>query len=444
MVPTAMKFTPARQPRASVGRGLLARLSLILTLLLVPLVPMLTAGTARAQDVQRIAAIVNDEVISRYDVEQRVGLVITTSRLADTPDMRRRLRRRVLRSLIDESLQLQAAKRHSIRIGKSDLAQAYRYLEQQNKLPAGGLEQYLAAKRISKPALETQLRAEITWSKLVNRRLGRNVQIGDEEIDEVLARLQANAGRSEQQISEIFLPVDTPEQEEEVRRASSDLLRQLREGAAFTAMARQFSRGATAAQGGAVGWVQPGQLTANLDQAIAKLKSGALSEPIRATGGYYIIQLHERRKIAAAAKASEKLQLKQIILAVAEPAGEAEFMAGEELARTVADSAKSCGEVAAVAKELVAATANDLGTIAMPDLPKNIAAAVKDLAIGRFSAPIRSKSGIMMLMVCKRQAIQGKGPNRESVSNNLARQRLAMLAHRYLRDLRRSAVVELR
>jgi peptidyl-prolyl cis-trans isomerase SurA len=444
MVPTAMKFTPARQPRASVGRGLLARLSLILTLLLVPLVPMLTAGTARAQDVQRIAAIVNDEVISRYDVEQRVGLVITTSRLADTPDMRRRLRRRVLRSLIDESLQLQAAKRHSIRIGKSDLAQAYRYLEQQNKLPAGGLEQYLAAKRISKPALETQLRAEITWSKLVNRRLGRNVQIGDEEIDEVLARLQANAGRSEQQISEIFLPVDTPEQEEEVRRASSDLLHQLREGAAFTAMARQFSRGATAAQGGAVGWVQPGQLTANLDQAIAKLKSGALSEPIRATGGYYIIQLHERRKIAAAAKASEKLQLKQIILAVAEPAGEAEFMAGEELARTVADSAKSCGEVAAVAKELVAATANDLGTIAMPDLPKNIAAAVKDLAIGRFSAPIRSKSGIMMLMVCKRQAIQGKGPNRESVSNNLARQRLAMLAHRYLRDLRRSAVVELR
>lgn len=444
MVPTAMKFTPARQPRASVGRGLLARLSLILALLLVPLVPMLTAGTARAQDVQRIAAIVNDEVISRYDVEQRVGLVITTSRLADTPDMRRRLRRRVLRSLIDESLQLQAAKRHSIRIGKSDMAQAYRYLEQQNKLPAGGLEQYLAAKRISKPALETQLRAEITWSKLVNRRLGRNVQIGDEEIDEVLARLQANAGRSEQQISEIFLPVDTPEQEEEVRRASSDLLRQLREGAAFTAMARQFSRGATAAQGGAVGWVQPGQLTANLDQAIAKLKSGALSEPIRATGGYYIIQLHERRKIAAAAKASEKLQLKQIILAVAEPAGEAEFMAGEELARTVADSAKSCGEVAAVAKELVAATANDLGTIAMPDLPKNIAAAVKDLAIGRFSAPIRSKSGIMMLMVCKRQAIQGKGPNRESVSNNLARQRLAMLAHRYLRDLRRSAVVELR
>lgn len=97
-----------------------------------------------------------------------------------------------------------------------------------------------------------------------------------------------------------------------------------------------------------------------------------------------------------------------------------------------------------MAKELPAATANDLGTIAMPDLPKNIVAAVKDLAIGRFSAPIRNKSGVMMLMVCDRQAIQGKGPNRESVSDNLARRRLTMLAQRYLRDLRRSAVVELR
>ena len=126
------------------------------------------------------------------------------------------------------------------------------------------------------------------------------------------------------------------------------------------------------------------------------------------------------------------------------PAIRINIKASEELARTVAESAKSCGDVAAVAKELPGATANDLGTIALPDLPEKIAAAVKDLAIGRFSAPIRNKTDVMMLMVCKRQAIQGKGPNRESISNNLARRRLAMLAQRYLRDLRRSAVVELR
>ncbi len=403
-----------------------------------------TAPPAGAQDVQRIAAIVNDEVISRYDVEQRVGLVISTSRLTDTAKTRRRLRRQILRGLIDESLQLQAARRHSIRIGKADMKRAYRFIEQQNKLPAGGLDRYLAAKRIPRSALEAQLRAEISWTKLVRRRLGRNVRIGDEEVDEVLARLRANAGRSELKIAEIFLPVDTPEQEAEVHRASLDLLRQLRDGAAFAAMARQFSRGATAAQGGGVGWVQPGQLAATLDQAIANLKQGGLSEPIRAAGGFYIIHLQERRRIVSAAKNSIKMHLKQIVLKVAEGAGDGAFEAGEELARVAAENTANCGEVEAVAQAIPNATANDLGSVAAADLPPNIAAAVKDIAIGRFSAPIRNKAAVMILMVCKREEVQGKGFNRDRVSNNLARRRLAMLAQRYLRDLRRSAVVELR
>ena len=420
------------------------------------LLPILTAGlfvllpasTASAQDVQRIAAIVNDEVISRYDVEQRVGLIINTSRLEDTPKIRRRLRRQILRSLVDESLQLQAAKRHSIRVGKSDLNRAFRYIEKQNKLPRGGLDQYLATNGIKKPALEAQLRAEIAWSKLVRRRLGRNVQIGDEEIDEVLARLEANAGRNEQRISEIFLPVDAPEQEEEVRRAAIDLLRQLREGADFATMARQFSRGATSAQGGSVGWVQPGQLADSLDQAITKLSKDGLSEPIRAAGGYYIFQLHQRRQIAPTAKPSMKLQIKQLILPVEKSddneAVADQYKAQEALALAVRDSAKGCADVDAVAKKLPGASAVDLGTIALNELPKKIASAVKDLAIGQFSQPIGNKTAVMMLIVCKREKTQGKGPNRETVSNSLARQRLAMLAQRYLRDLRRSAVVELR
>ena len=402
------------------------------------------AAPVLAQDVQRIAAIVNDEVISRYDVEQRIRLVIATSRLQDSARTRRRLRQQVLRGLIDESLQLQAAKRHSIRVRKSDLEHAFRFIEKQNKVPMGGLERYMRQTGIPKPALEVQPRAQISWSKLVRRRLSRNVQIGDEEVDEALARLQANAGRSEQRISEIFLPIDSPDQVEEVRRASIALLRQLREGASFAAMARQFSRGATAAQGGAVGWVQPGQLSTALDQAIGKLQLGAISEPIEAAGGYYLVQLHERRKITAAAQSSMKLDLKQIVLSLDQDAKEADYKAQETLARTVAESTKGCGNVEAAAKEQQAASAGDLGSVKLTDLPANIAAAVKDLAVGSFSGPIRGKGSVMLLMVCKREKIKGQGPSRESITKNLTQQRLAMLAQRYLRDLRRSAVVELR
>ncbi|MDP6829525.1 MAG: peptidylprolyl isomerase [Alphaproteobacteria bacterium] len=420
------------------------RAMLLLPLLMTAAAIGYGAAPARAQNVQRIAAIVNDEVISRYDVEQRVGLVIATSRLNDTAATRRRLRQQILRSLIDESLQLQAAKRHSIQVGKKDLGQAYRYIEQQNNVPAGGLNNFLKQARIPRPALDAQLRAEISWSKLVRRRLGRNVQIGDEEIDEVLARLQANAGRSEQRISEIFLPVDSPDQAEEVRRAGIGLLRQLRDGASFAAMARQFSRGATAAQGGAAGWVQPGQLAPALDIAIAKLQVDEISQPIEAAGGYYLIQLHERRRIATAGESGMKLTLKQIMLSLAKEAKAADFEARERMARNVAASAKDCGDFDDVAKALQAADADDLGEVNLTDLPPNIADAVKDLAVGRFSAPIRQEQKILLLMVCKREEIKGRGPDRDSISNNLARRRLAMLAQRYLRDLRRSAVVELR
>ena len=402
------------------------------------------AAPARGQDVQRIAAIVNDEIISRYDVQQRGDLVISTSRLGNSPDTRRRLRRQILRSLINERLQLQAAKRHSIKVGNADLKRAFKFIEHQNKLPVGGLDRYLTDLGVPREALEAQLRAEISWTKLVRRHLSRNVQIGEEEIDEVLARLQANAGRSEFRISEISLPVDTPEQEDEVRRASLDLIKQLRRGATFAAMARQFSRGPTAAQGGAVGWVQPGQLASNLDQAIAKMKSGELSEPIRAAGGYYIIQLHERRPIASKSQNTVKLQLKQIIFPMVAGSPEADIEAKEALARMAGDSAKSCAEVEAVANELPSAGANDLGTVTLADLPPNIAAAVKDLTIDRFSAPIRNSAGVMILMVCEREGFRSKGPNRQTIADNLARRRLSVLAQRFLRDLRRSAVVELR
>ena len=401
-------------------------------------------GPAGAQNIQRIAAIVNDEVISRYDVEQRVRLVISTSKLDDTAETRRHLRQQVLRGLIDESLQSQAAQQHSVQVSQSDLDRAYSFIEKKNKVPPGGLGQFMQANQIPKAALETQIRAEISWSKLVRRRLARSVQIGDEEIDEVLARLRANAGRSERQISEIFLPVDTPEQEEDVRRASISLLRQLRGGATFAAMARQFSRGATSAQGGAVGWVQPGQLAAALDIAIAKLDVGAVSEPVRAGGGYYLLRLHQRRKIAAEAGSSMQLQLKQILLPLPEDAGEDAVKIQEKLAQTVSENATGCSGVNAVAKELKVDGATDLGTLALANLPQHIANAIKDLAIGRFSAPIQNKGTVMLLMVCKREEIKGRGPSRESISDNLTRERLAMLAQRYLRDLRRSAVVELR
>ncbi|MDP6344885.1 MAG: peptidylprolyl isomerase [Alphaproteobacteria bacterium] len=407
-------------------------------------VAWLTPVSVDAQDVQRIAAIVNDEVVSRYDVEQRMRLVIATGRLRDTPELRRRLVEQVLRGLVDERLQLQEARRHSIRVSKRDLQHAFRFIESRNNLAEGEIEQFFRRTGVPRRALEAQLRAEIAWTKLIQRRLARQVQIADDEVDEVYSRLRANAGRSEQRVSEIFLPIDNPQQEEEVRRSALRLLQQLRQGADFAAIARQFSRGATAAQGGDVGWLQPGQLSSQLDQAISKLEVGAISEPIRAAGGFYLMRINQRRKIAPAGAGDAKLKLRQILLPVAAGAPEKAFRTQEKLAETVADTAANCDDVEEIAGKLEAGDHADLGTLALQELPEKIRNAVKDLAIGRFSKPIRGNGGVMLLMVCEREVVKGRSPDRTAIADNLAQRRLVMLAQRYLRDLRRAAVVELR
>src|SRR5690606_10759368 len=119
--------------------------------------------------------------------------------------------------------------------------------------------------------------------------------IGDDEVDELLSRMEASQDRPLARVQEIFLPVDSPSEEAEVQATAERLVQQLRGGADFGAIARQFSRGTTAREGGDVGWVQEGQLAARLDQALAGLQPGDITDPIRGTGGIYILRLVDRR-----------------------------------------------------------------------------------------------------------------------------------------------------
>lgn len=412
--------------------------------LLLSLLATIAPAPSSAQGVQRIAAIVNDEIISGYDIEQRIRLVMASTKMADTPDNRRRLRGQVLRSLIDEQLQIQAADRFGIAVRDADFDRAFRFIEQQNNVPTGQIDRFLVRAGIPKDALRQQMKAEIAWSKLVRRRISPNVQIGEEEVNEVLDRLRQNAGKPEYRVSEIFLPIDNPELDDEVRRSALRLIEQLQGGAAFSAMARQFSRGATAATGGSVGWVQPGQMATELERALASMSRNEVSQPIRASGGYYILLLHEQRVIARSDPLDATLDLRQLLVTVGADASAADRDAKAAEARRLAADIDGCGDIAARAGAGSIDGYTNLGTLKLSDMPARIRDAVQDLAEGQFSEPIQVDEGWLMLMVCKREAPKSAIPEREAIVQNLTRQRMSMLAQRYMRDLRRDAVVELR
>ena len=217
------------------------------------------AGAA-AQGELGIAAVVNDEVISLHDLNGRLSLVIATSRLEDRPTIRRRLAPQVLRNLIDEQLKLQEAKRLRIRVTQAEIDGAITRIETSNNFGDGGLSAFLAGRGIDMPILLGQIEAEIAWVKLVTQSSRQKISMSDDEIDETMAEIGANKGMPEFLASEIFLRLESPDQERDVRLLADRLLQQLGSGADFDTLARNFSHSGTAAIGGDLGWVQRGQI----------------------------------------------------------------------------------------------------------------------------------------------------------------------------------------
>jgi peptidyl-prolyl cis-trans isomerase SurA len=181
-----------------------------------------------------------------------------------------------------------------------EINEAFSKVAEQNRMQRDQLEKMLASQGVPRSTLESQIRSTIAWGKLVQRRLRPSIEIGQEEIDQVIQRIQANAGKPEYLAAEIFLAVDAPEREDDVRRLADRLYEQIGQGASFPAVARQFSQSAGAAAGGDLGWVQQGQLPEELDGALKQLRPGQATRPIRSITGYHILMLRDERTVAAA------------------------------------------------------------------------------------------------------------------------------------------------
>jgi peptidyl-prolyl cis-trans isomerase SurA len=253
-----------------------------------------------ARSTEGIAAVVNDDIISMSDLTARLQLALVSSGLPNSAETRQRLTPQVLRSLVDERLQLQEAARANVSVTDKEINEAFSKVAEQNNMQRDQLEKMLAGQGVPRSTLESQIRSTIAWGKLVQRRLRPTIEIGQEEIDQVIQRIQANAGKPEYLAAEIFLAVDTPEREDDVRRLAERLYEQIGQGASFPAVARQFSQSAGAANGGDLGWVQQGQLPEELDNSLQQLRPGQATRPIRSITGYHILMLRDQRAVGTA------------------------------------------------------------------------------------------------------------------------------------------------
>jgi peptidyl-prolyl cis-trans isomerase SurA len=423
--------------------------------------PNQAAPPDRPAGEMKIAAVVNDDVISVYDLATRMRMVMMSSNIPDTPETRQRIGAQVLRNLIDEKLQLQEAKKQNVSASEEELNKALQQIEKQNNMKSGGLDEFLKIRGIDRGSLVSQLSASLVWAKLVRRQATQQTEISDDEIDDTLKRLKEHASEPQSRVAEIFLAVDNPAQEDETRRLAEKLSEQMRQGARFSAVAQQFSQSATAAVGGDIGWIRPDQLAPELGKAVGQLRPGELSPPIRSGGGFYLMLVVERRNGTGGGEArgqgqgqgqgqtQEVLDIVQVVFPLPPQASEAARRAALVEAQNIRSVAKDCPTLLKIGKAKAPQLSSE-GRIRLDQIAPQMRGVISKLGIGQPSEPILQKNGVGVIMVCGKatgpaSTAAASGPiTREDAAETLIRQRLDTLARRYLRDLRRTAFVDVR
>ncbi|MGE0666573.1 MAG: peptidylprolyl isomerase [Sphingomonadales bacterium] len=398
------------------------------------------AGGVSAQapsDVQKIVAVVNDEIISEYDVKERMQLITSTTGALRNQEEYDQLRKTVVQLLVDEKLQVQEAKEQKINITDADVQQRFNEMAARNNITPAQFTQELARMGASKDMIMRQVKAGLAWEEVINARLRPFLAIGDSEVTAYLDNLKNNKGQPEYRIGEIFLAVDSPDKDAEARQTAERLVRQIREGAEFAAVARQFSDVATGAVGGDTGWTIGDLINPDIKSAVLKLQEGQVSDPIRTTAGYYIVTLSDQRQVLSADPDDTQVELQQIIVkTAADPAAQRQRLAAQ------AETLKSCEGVGQLAAAMGAEDTGSLGTVRLGDLPPPVRTAVRSVEIGQASEPVQTGTDFRILVVCGKKVAEVREPTPAEIEDFLSNQRLAMMARRYLRDLRRDAIID--
>lgn len=392
---------------------------------------------------RKATVVINGEVITGTDVDQRVALIVSASAGKIGDEELKRLKLQVLRGLMDETLQIQEAKIQKIDITDSEVDETYaRVARQSANHDVKAMDAYLLRIGSSPASLKRQIRGELSWQRLLRRNVQPFVNVSDEEVRDVLKRLEESKGTEEYRVGEIFLSA-TDENKAAVFENAKKIVEQLKQGVSFQGYARQYSEASTAAVGGDLGWIRLAQLPAELGAAIKGLGPNQLVGPVETRGGFSILLLIDKRQVLTADPRDALLSLKQISISFPKGTTQPEATAKAKQFAEAMAGARGCAAVDPIAHSLGAeVVTND--QIKARDLPGALQQMVLTLTLGETTPPFGSiEEGVRVLMLCGRDDPKdANAPNFEQVQQQIEDERVNKRAQTYLRDLRRDAVID--
>ncbi|NJS15194.1 MAG: peptidylprolyl isomerase [Sphingopyxis sp.] len=394
-------------------------------------------------NVYRPSATVNGEIITATDIEHRLALIRLANRNMEvTKEEEQRLRQQIFQNLIDEKLQIQEAVANKIEIDEAVIDQQYARLAAQFRQTPEQFGKFLVEKGSSAAAIKQQIRGEFAWDRLLSRNVRSQTNVSTDEVTAIVDRMKEAKGTEEFQLGEIYLSA-APENAAAVQQNAERIVDALQRGGSFPAYARQFSEASTAVVGGDLGWVRAAQLPTEMSTVAAQMQPGQLVGPIAVPGGYSILLMIDRRQVLTADPRDATLSLKQVSLQFTPGTTPAK---ATELAGQFAEQTRAiagCGMADSVAAGLNA-TVVARDNIPMRSLPAQLQATLASLQIGQTTQPFGSPTeGISVLVLCGRDMPNvDVTPNLTEIEERLLEEKINKRAQRYLRDLRRDAVIE--
>jgi peptidyl-prolyl cis-trans isomerase SurA len=420
------------------------RVLILLAALLLPAGPISAAMAQSAGgNVNSIVAVVNGDIVTRSEIESRRRLLALSAGVSG--DAGAQGGDQILRLLIDERLRIQELSRRRIPVTDQDIASSVANIESRNGLPAGGVVQNLRRAGIEPRVLYDQIRAQIGWARLLRGMLGEQANISDTEVNEFLGAQRARLGEPEFLVSEIFIPVENPGQEAQVRRFVTDVIQRLRQGVPFAMVAAQFSQSQTAIQGGAMDWMTADRFDTEVAKILRQMPEGAISNAIRVPGGFEIVMLRDKR--TSGRDMATMMTMRQVFLPfegqVNPQAPTAQQLAQLQRAQALSDQARGCDAMDAAARG--SPRPADPGPVRLDNInPPELRDLLGSLPIGRATQPIISMDGALIFMVCAKETRNLAEANPQQARDILLRDRIELLSRQLQRDLRRRAQIEMR
>jgi len=423
---------------------------------------LMLISPAQAETFDSIAAVVNNQAITCYDIQQDVDTLIrqlkqTQGGQSQTNPLppRQQLVARALDDRINGTLQEQEAARLEIKVDDEEVNQAIANVEASNKLLPGQLEMALAQQGMDFDAYKKNLREQILTSKLINIAVRSQLQISDETMQEYYRKYVASsAPRREVQLAQIFIALPSepsPEQVTAARDKARGIYQELKDGKDFSQMASLHSDAQEGKKGGDMGWFLPGGISARFASAL-ELPVGGITNPIRSPGGFHILTvLAERMRDAETqGESHDEVHARHILLQIpktADVATRAKIMLrAQNLAKDMANASDE--EFATRAKEVSqgpsAGKGGDLGWFKRGAMVPAFEDAAFKLNAGQTSGVVESPFGLHIIRVVARRHVDPNSfeAKRDQIQEILTNAEMQEQVPRWLAGLKAGAEIE--